>query len=36
MVALEHLRDHADLPILLVTHDRAEAERLADAIVEMG
>ena len=36
MVALEHLRDHADLPILLVTHDRAEAERLAGAIVEMG
>lgn len=36
MVALEHLRDHAGLPILLVTHDRAEAERLGTAIVEMG
>ncbi len=36
MAALEHLRDHAGLPILLVTHDRAEAERLGAQIVEMG
>ena len=36
MAALEHLRDHAGLPILLVTHDRAEAERLGGAIVELG
>lgn len=36
MTALEHLRDHAALPILLVTHDRAEAERLGGRIVELG
>lgn len=36
MAALEHLRDHAGLPILLVTHDRAEAERLGAAVVEIG
>ncbi|MES2754619.1 MAG: ATP-binding cassette domain-containing protein [Pseudomonadota bacterium] len=36
MVALEHLRDHAGLPILLVTHDQAEAERLGNRIVEIG
>ena len=36
MLAIEHLRDHAKLPILLVTHDRAEAERLGTAIVEIG
>lgn len=36
MVALEHLRDHAGLPMLLVTHDRAEAERLGTTIVEVG
>ncbi len=35
MTALEHLRDHAGLPILLVTHDRSEAERLAAAVVEL-
>lgn len=35
MLAIEHLRDHARLPILLVTHDRAEAERLGTTIVEM-
>ena len=35
MTALEHLRDHAGLPILLVTHDRADAERLGAVIVEM-
>lgn len=36
MTALEHLRDHAGLPILLVTHDRGEAERLGAVIVDMG
>lgn len=36
MAALEHLRDHAGLPILLVTHDRAEAERLGAQVVELG
>lgn len=35
MASLEYLRDGAGLPILLVTHDRAEAERLATTIVEM-
>lgn len=35
MLAIEHLRDHARLPILLVTHDRAEAERLGTTIVAM-
>lgn len=35
MAALEHLRDHARMPILLVTHDHAEAERLGAHIVEM-
>jgi molybdate transport system ATP-binding protein len=36
MAALEHLRDHAGLPILLVTHDRAEADRLGAAVIEIG
>lgn len=30
------IRDRLGLPILLVTHDRAEAERLATRVVEMG
>lgn len=33
---LERLRDELALPILLVTHDRAEAERLGDRIVAFG
>lgn len=33
---LERLRDALGLPILLVTHDRAEAERLGDRIVAFG
>jgi molybdate transport system ATP-binding protein len=32
---IERIRDEIALPILLVTHDRAEAERLADRIIEM-
>lgn len=36
MAALVHLRDHAGLPILLVTHDRGEAEWLGAQIVEIG
>lgn len=36
MQTIEHLRDNAGLPILLVTHDRVEAERLGTAIVEIG
>lgn len=33
---LERLRDGVGLPILLVTHDRSEAERLGDRIVAFG
>lgn len=32
---MERMRDSLSLPILYVTHDRAEAERLAGRIVEM-
>lgn len=35
MAAIEHIRDVVKLPILMVTHDRAEAERLGNHIVEM-
>jgi molybdate transport system ATP-binding protein len=35
MAVIERLRDEAKLPILMVTHDRAEAERLGTQIVEM-
>ena len=35
MVAIERLRDTLRLPILYVTHDAAEAERLATRIVAM-
>ncbi|MDB5678550.1 ATP-binding cassette domain-containing protein [Sphingomonas bacterium] len=33
--AIRDVRDELGLPILMVTHDRAEAERLATRIVEM-
>ena len=33
--AIRDVRDELKLPILMVTHDRAEAERLATRIVEM-
>ncbi|MEI9928542.1 MAG: ATP-binding cassette domain-containing protein [Sphingomonas sp.] len=33
--AIEHVRDDIGMPILMVTHDRAEAERLGERIVEM-
>ena len=33
--AIVNVRDELNLPILMVTHDRAEAERLATRIVEM-
>ena len=33
--AIEHLRDAGGLPILMVTHDRADAERLGASIVEV-
>jgi molybdate transport system ATP-binding protein len=35
MALIERIRDELKLPILYVTHDRAEAERLATTIVEM-
>jgi len=35
MAVIERLRDETRLPILMVTHDRAEAERLGTRIVEM-
>ena len=35
MAAIEHLRDTVKLPILMVTHDAAEAERLGTRIVPM-
>jgi molybdate transport system ATP-binding protein len=34
--AIRDVRDELGLPILMVTHDRAEAERLATRIVEMA
>ena len=36
MVVIERLRDELKLPILYVSHDRAEVDRLATAIVVMG
>ncbi|WP_333572623.1 ATP-binding cassette domain-containing protein [Sphingomonas sp.] len=36
LALLERLRDGIGLPILLVTHDRDEAERLGDRIVAFG
>lgn len=35
MAVIERLRDEVKLPILMVTHDRGEAERLGNRIVEM-
>ncbi|OYY89482.1 MAG: molybdenum ABC transporter ATP-binding protein [Sphingomonas sp. 28-66-16] len=35
MTAIEHIRDVVRLPILMVTHDRAEAERLGTRIVDI-
>lgn len=35
MRAIEQVRDHSRLPMLIVTHDPAEAERLGDRIVRM-
>ncbi|MBX9729891.1 MAG: ATP-binding cassette domain-containing protein [Sphingomonas sp.] len=35
MVAIEHIRDVLKLPILMVTHDPAEAARLGTQIIEM-
>jgi molybdate transport system ATP-binding protein len=36
MVAIEHIRDVVGLPVLMVTHDAGEAERLGTQIVRMG
>jgi molybdate transport system ATP-binding protein len=35
MLVIEQLRDESGLPILMVTHDAAEAERLGNRIVEL-
>jgi molybdate transport system ATP-binding protein len=35
MLAIEHVRDVLKLPILMVTHDPAEAERIGNRIVRM-
>ncbi|WP_423602101.1 ATP-binding cassette domain-containing protein [Sphingomonas sp. MS122] len=35
MRVIEQLRDESGLPILMVTHDQAEAERLGERIVEL-
>ncbi len=35
MTAIEHIRDVLKLPILMVTHDHAEADRLGTRIIEM-
>ncbi|QNA83073.1 ATP-binding cassette domain-containing protein [Sphingomonas sp. So64.6b] len=35
MLAIEHIRDVLELPVLLVTHDAGEAERLGTRIVAM-
>ncbi len=35
MRAIEHLRDDAGLPILMVTHDRDEAARLATTVITL-
>lgn len=36
MQAIEHMRDELCLPILMVTHDPEEAERLGTRVVRMG
>jgi molybdate transport system ATP-binding protein len=36
MTVIERVRDELALPILYVTHDRGEVERLADRVIEMG
>jgi molybdate transport system ATP-binding protein len=36
MTVIERIRDELKLPILYVSHDRAEVDRLATAVVEIG
>lgn len=33
--AIEHLRDHTGLPIIYVSHNRAEIDRLTDIVIEL-
>jgi molybdate transport system ATP-binding protein len=35
MLAIEHVRDVMRLPILMVTHDPEEAERIGNRVVRM-
>lgn len=36
MVVIERIRDELRLPVLYVSHDRAEVERLADTVIAIG
>ncbi len=36
MIVIERIRDELDLPILYVSHDRSEVDRLAQTIVSIG
>lgn len=36
LTVIERIRDELKIPIIYVTHDRSEAERLASAFVEIG
>jgi molybdate transport system ATP-binding protein len=36
MVLIERVRDEVGLPILYVSHDRNEVDRLATTVVDMG
>ena len=36
MAVIERIRDELRLPILYVSHDRAEVERLADTVIPIG
>ena len=36
MAVIERIRDELAIPMLLVSHDRSEVDRLADAVVDMG
>ena len=36
LAVIERIRDELGLPILLVSHDRADVARLADQVVELG
>jgi molybdate transport system ATP-binding protein len=36
MAVIERIRDELRLPILYVSHDRTEVERLADTVIAIG